>query len=322
MHPGAGWIHRDELREWVRHRVGRVSVHQLLNWHDKGLLPQPRRVGRGRGRGGSDSYYPWWAAIQAAALAWHLAEQRRRSQRRNLRDAGWALWIEGFPVTPFARRLLLEELDSSDLRHEYQRYRAGRSSTVFEIVAERPPAPLKAMAQAVPAPAFSTVLRIIAELQLGLLDPQAYTEEQWQDVQDVVVAGLLPSLEGDSELPSPKEVASGLARLSRTQNLPRVIKALKRIDDRHLCMVRNEAQALFARVAQAVGHENALITRDRFLTYFKARVVDPDATKDIVQMLRALQLSPPPRSRFAELILQLLALQAQQPRDRKVGRKS
>src|SRR4051794_24359941 len=103
MPPTASEITRDQLLADLRKQGLKLTAHQLLRWHDWGLLPQPRREGLGRGKG-TVSYYSRLAALQAGTLARVLAA------RRSLIDAGWALWALGFPLTSWARALLLDEL--------------------------------------------------------------------------------------------------------------------------------------------------------------------------------------------------------------------
>lgn len=304
MHPGPGWIHRDELLKRLRKQKLSVSTHQLLRWHNRGLLPQPRRVGRGRSRGGSDSYYPWWTVLQVAELREQLKEQRRQNQLRSLADAGWALWVVGFPVTLFARKLLLSELREGRrlLRGERRRYSTRqRSPSLDRLARSRSSHLAKSMRKAVRPEQLSGVFQMITDMQLGTLDPDEYSEEQWQFFQDAVIASISPDLLDAEDLPAPSVVATDISRLAATRNIPQVIRALKAIDETLLCLFRDEAQTLVSQLASAVGKHNARMSREAFLQYFKVRYVDKEAAKETVQLLKVLGWTKPPLSPLAQL---------------------
>ena len=298
MHPGLGWIHRDELLQAVRQLGFRASNHQLLRWHDEELLPQPRRVGRGRARGGSDSYYPWWAALQAAELAGQL------KRKRNLDDAGWALWVAGFPVADVVRDLLLDELEESeDMLREVLADRGGPLPSLLDSTAHA----RSDMWKVVHRKQRAKVLRMVTEMQLGTLQPEKYSKHDWASFQDATLAAVLPQALDDPKLPSPTEVRSGITKLSRHWNLRAVRQGLEQTDDRWFRIYTNEAQALFAMIAQSLDVENALVPRDAFLRYFAQRHVDPGTRKQTVQYLKVLGWTKPPLSPFEQFVARLRA---------------
>ena len=115
-----------------------VTVAKLRRWHSVGLIPRPRRVGLGRGRG-SLSYYPAEAEEQAETVLVLLTE------RRNLAWVGWKLWLMDYPIAEHHWRPQLHKvaiavdtisaslrdmLDSEDDRYE------GLAKQLFEVRAD------------------------------------------------------------------------------------------------------------------------------------------------------------------------------------------
>jgi len=68
-----------------------VSEAQLARWHRAGLLPRPRQLSLGRGKG-TVTAYPSGTALQLLALC------RIRVNDRSLARAGFRLWWEGYAV--------------------------------------------------------------------------------------------------------------------------------------------------------------------------------------------------------------------------------
>lgn len=102
-HP-AHWLAEAELLRLARDRGRPVSPEQLRRWQKRWLAPRGVKLGRGRGIGGSDVRYPPEAVLPLV----HLADALRLTPR-DLDDAGWKLWVMGYPVTVFASRLLLRQ---------------------------------------------------------------------------------------------------------------------------------------------------------------------------------------------------------------------
>lgn len=68
-----------------------VSEPQLARWHRAGLLPRPRQLSLGRGKGTATAYPPG-TALQLLALC------RIRHTEHSLARAGFRLWWEGYEV--------------------------------------------------------------------------------------------------------------------------------------------------------------------------------------------------------------------------------
>jgi hypothetical protein len=82
-----------------------ITADQLARWHRAGLLPRPRQLSLGRGRG-TISVYPAGTGEQVVALCQFKDEDRR------LDRVACRLWWEGFPVDlALIRRQLLKTAD-------------------------------------------------------------------------------------------------------------------------------------------------------------------------------------------------------------------
>jgi hypothetical protein len=299
MDLGPGWIKRDDLLEVLRLQGLSVSNHQLLRWHNAGILTQPKRVGHGRNRGGSDSYYPWWGALQALEIGWRLKEERRRSRKPKLADVGWALWTLGYPVTDFARELLLDELKEEEeaSRLEHERYLKKTGESLFER--PEPRIGMPGMRNVVRPDAMPKVARMLVELELGILADQEYEPQDWELLQEAVISEMHPELLDHPELPTPEEVEAGLRQQSSRQPLGRTIKALEEVDKRRLCKTRNEAQALH----ELLGGSNEVMSRRGFVHYFKLRHVDPESAKRLAHLPKAMGWSRTPLSPLGRAVI-------------------
>ena len=222
----------------------RITPHQLLRWHQAGLLPQPRREGLGRGKG-TVSYYNKQALYQS----WALADLLRR--RRNLTEAGWGVWMWGFPVTDWARDLLVRELT---------RERRAAARVKRMVGSDQIGVPYR--------------LGLEASFSLGTLQSTDYTEDQWDDLQAELIEELWPKRGQRTDDPTPRQVAANLAELARHINLPRAIAELKALSKAKLEQYRNEAQWLFEQQHSLV-EGRALMPRDEFVRFFQARHLVP-----------------------------------------------
>jgi hypothetical protein len=84
-----------EILATVRARGFSLKERQLADWHRNGLLPQPKKVGLGRGRG-TVTCYPRGATRQA----YDLLRLRKEYGRRNFGMIGWMLSMRGYDVDP------------------------------------------------------------------------------------------------------------------------------------------------------------------------------------------------------------------------------
>lgn len=70
----------------------RIDKRRLSEWHRKGLIPEPKTVSLGRGKG-SDSIYPV-GTLRQVRVCFDLMKYFKR----NTEAVGWALWYAGFTV--------------------------------------------------------------------------------------------------------------------------------------------------------------------------------------------------------------------------------
>jgi hypothetical protein len=291
MPPAPYEITRDDLLAFLRREGFQVSPYQLLRWHDWGLLPQPRREGKGRGEG-SVSYYPRMAGLQARALASLLAK------RRSLIDAGWGLWALGFSVTDWARDLLLSELRArhGDLKRASRSLSGKRGQLTRLLSRSRSTRELKRMRKVAKPEAMPRLFRMMVDFQLGTLRAEDYSDLEWAGFQDATLHEFLPAIADDPELPSAQEVAEGLARLSAQISVGRTISGLKALLAQQMEQYRNEAQWLLEMLSPPEKRSDAIISREDFLSFFKARHLNPDGERDLVRLMRALGQTRPPAS--------------------------
>lgn len=84
----------DQVRQALEAKNLVIPQSRLDRQRTEGLLPPARRRGRGQGRGRGPAEYPPMTPDQAAALHGLL------SSDRNIKRAGWRLWLSGFQVAP------------------------------------------------------------------------------------------------------------------------------------------------------------------------------------------------------------------------------
>lgn len=289
MPPAPSEISRDELLAFLRREGFRVSPHQLLRWHDWGLLPQPRREGLGRGKG-TASYYPKGAALQARALVRLLEEDR------SLVEAGWGLWVLGFPVTEWARDLLVAELTDRERMLAKEVRSLKRGGKLANQIRRRAPRELARMQKVAGPGAMPRLLQMLTDQQLGTLRAEDYAEDDWDLLQGAALNQLWPDLATAPELPSPQDVAKDMARLSSQASLKQVITALNSLPAPRLEQYRNEAQWFSERFANPEVPASARLSRDEFIAFLKIRHLDPEGARGMPHLMRALGQSHPPAS--------------------------
>lgn len=290
MPPAPSEITRDDLLAFLKREGCRVSPYQLLRWHDWGLLPQPRREGLGRGKG-TASYYPRTAALQARTLARLLAK------RRSLRQAGWELWVLGFPVTAWARELLLGDLEEHQRQlQKMERSRKRGGQLLQPRARQRRSGHLVQMQKLAGRDAMPRLMQMLVAFQLGTLKSVDYAEEDWDLLQGAALHELWPDIATAVDLPSPAEVAKELAQLSPAISISRTIAALKRVPDRQLEQYRNELQWLFEAITPPDEQAAVRISPEEFLSFFKTRHVHPDGDRNYRAWMRDLGVSRPPVS--------------------------
>ncbi len=150
-----------------------VSATQIADWHRSGLLPRPRQVGLGRGRG-TRSVYPVGTGQRLLALCEvHLAGGGKHLDR-----VAWRLWWDGHAVKMSGVREFLDRV-----AEEFDRIvRALRDPETGELsdaawerldraATMRLDKPLARTRKRVGSGRFVTVLRVMYEIAAGVYDP-------------------------------------------------------------------------------------------------------------------------------------------------------
>lgn len=85
------WITGNELRATLAAAGLSVTSKQIERWRHEGLLPSPRQIGHGRGKG-SHTEVPLASVAQVREIVRLYTIRRRRDW------VGWQLWLRGFEV--------------------------------------------------------------------------------------------------------------------------------------------------------------------------------------------------------------------------------
>lgn len=86
------WITAQEFQAALRNAGSNATRDQIERWRRNGLLPRPKQIGLGRGRGSL-------ITVPAISIDQTLEIERLFAIRRKLGWVGWQLWLEGFPVS-------------------------------------------------------------------------------------------------------------------------------------------------------------------------------------------------------------------------------
>lgn len=298
MEPDAGWISRDDLLAELEAHGCHLTIHQLHRWRHELLLPSPRRIGLGRGRG-TRSFYPILALPQAASLALLL------DQGFNLDDAGWGLWCVGYPVTEFARTLLMRDLEEQveNLVEAWEQKGArATDSFITRAMGSNPPPEIELLRSPkgpLEVESLEAVLELTTRVFLGRTTETTSDDHVWDWAGDAVeallVSGGAERREASRDL-EPQKLQQASELFARELNLPRVRAALTAIPDWQLEVYRNEAQYRFELVVSPLGIEPPVIPRPLFWMYFAARYVSPTFSSEVEKGIQELGWTAPPNS--------------------------
>jgi hypothetical protein len=151
------------------------------------------------------------------------------------------------------------------------------------------------MRQVTKAEAMPRVFQMLVDFQLGRLRAEDYSDLEWAGFQDATLQQVLPAIVDDPELPSVQEVKTGMAKLSPQISVGRTIAELKSVPDHRLEQYRNEAQWLSELLSPPENRADPL-TLDEFISFFKARHLNPDGERNMATSMRALGHTHPPGS--------------------------
>jgi hypothetical protein len=210
-----------QVLRYARLRGYLTSRPQIRRYQQSGLIPKPKQVGRGRGRG-SETIYPSETGEQLVAA-------RKALKSRSLSTARWRLWWDGRNVQPevvkadLQRLLRKQKRGSRKLPRNMQR-RLGRHTESFHKVFAR----LRSEGSA-NAPRNEDLHERIVARAYGL-----------DSVRRIQSSGNLPP-------PDLLALVAGIARAIAPEALE---VALKNATTEDLLLARNELYSLLARLPE------------------------------------------------------------------------
>lgn len=164
-----GWITGAEFRDALAKAVSSATAEQVERWRREGLLPHPRQVGHGRGKG-SHTEVPFASVAQVQEIVRLYAIRRKRDW------VGWQLWLRGFDVAgrywrePLenARKALLDTRKAV-VRYERSSLAAPTNPTSIKdrVLSAVHNTPLYAPMTKIPAQYVETLTGFFQEIVLG-----------------------------------------------------------------------------------------------------------------------------------------------------------
>ncbi len=237
-------ISREQVIAYAAERGILISAAQLARWHRAGLLPRPRRLHLGRGKG-TQSVYPVVAAPQALGLA--LSSRRHRG----LDAMAWYTWLQGFPLTERIRASLLEMLNdgialleaslldmtSGDGYADLDEEETGSASRPDADALHRTPRGFGRVKRR----SLSTVQLALSEVLLGRLEEyRAFDDADWKILAQAFIPDKKLRTMGAPDLPHI------LASISQEQSFPRIRDAIARMSAARLEATRDDALLLWS----------------------------------------------------------------------------
>lgn len=164
-----GWITGAEFRDALANAGSSATAEQVERWRREGLLPHPRQIGHGRGKG-SHTEVPFASVAQVQEIVQLYAIRRKRDW------VGWQLWLRGFGVAerywrePLenARKALLDTRKAV-VRYERSSLAANANPTVIkdQVLSAVRNTPLYAPMTKIPAEYVETLTGFFQEIVLG-----------------------------------------------------------------------------------------------------------------------------------------------------------
>lgn len=244
---------RQELVHWVAVGGAQVTESQVTRWRKRGLLLKLPKKHLGYGRG-TESRYPVLALPQAHALALYL------DMDRNLERAGWWIWGLGYPVTPWARKRIVAQIEDWEyrLREGLDAFEAEEdladsrlaTNPIERLLYTRLPRGVASMRRRTgKAGEFTTVLRMGIDALLG--DVAQIESRDESDAEIVLRAlGATPRRRGNRVRKPEARVRPGASRVLRLfadaatkANLKTLRKTVASSGDLLLETYRDEARA-------------------------------------------------------------------------------
>lgn len=164
-----GWITGAEFRGALAKVGSSATAEQVERWRREDLLPHPRQIGHGRGKG-SHTEVPFASVAQVQEIVRLYAIRRKRDW------VGWQLWLRGFDVAerywrePLenARKALLETRKAV-VRYERSSMAAHADPTAIKdrVLSAVRHTPLYAPMTKIPAEYVETLTGFLQEIVLG-----------------------------------------------------------------------------------------------------------------------------------------------------------
>jgi len=254
-------VSRDELLAYASELGASITAHQLVRWHKYGLLPRPKRVGRGRGAG-TMSLYPWSAVSQALFVA------RALRVYKSLPVAAWAAWAEGYPVTACVRRRLLRQADAA--LAQVQADLRGFEEEVPENAIDRAARqPVSRGFRRIPRAFRPTMAKMLLEARAGRFQSSKYDEDDFKQVSRSFPGAANSSADGR------QCVSFALEFLSSDINEARIVRALQSMSDDRFEHVRDDAHRIWRQAQEMANCELGPLPYGVFMMVFLATHVSP-----------------------------------------------
>lgn len=186
-----------ELIGYAASKGAPVSPAQLKRWRQRKLLPPVTQRGLGQGRG-TETLYP------ADAGPWVVDLRQILAADRNIKRAGWSLWLNGYPLIDHARSYLVDAAE----RIEALFYRLASG----DLDKESP-----VFAEARRSAAFRAILKAGSGLPVSATDLEEYNA-----TVEHIAPGLVPPAKAD-EFP-PRMTAWGAAIANAPDDLLRSVR--------------------------------------------------------------------------------------------------
>ncbi len=163
------WITGAEFRDALAKAGSSATAEQVERWRREDLLPHPRQIGHGRGKG-SHTEVPFASVAQVQEIVRLYAIRRKRDW------VGWQLWLRGFDVAECYWRKPLKNarkamLDTRQAAVRYERAtlvaHADPTAVKDRVLSAVRNTPFYAPMTKIPAEYVETLTGFLQEIALG-----------------------------------------------------------------------------------------------------------------------------------------------------------
>lgn len=181
-----------------------VTPHQIERWRREGLLPRPRQIGHGRGKG-SSTIVPQASVAQAQEIVRLYAQREKRDW------VGWQLWLRGFVVAERYWQAPLESARNAILetRRAAQRYESSSQEENNNLDALKDmvltavrKTPLHAPLTGIPPTIVETLCGFLREIVIGEFEAFSHEtdSEPNRDEREAVLAVIGANTPGNRRI--------------------------------------------------------------------------------------------------------------------------